>query len=153
MRKRKQSIIIKMVGILAGLGIITGLMCVLNLLAYGVLRDYNESLTESINKIEEQVSGNGNMIESFNEIGDLMKHIDLKINGTYVFDIILVVLSVIITVIAIIITLRKIIVPIKKVSDELEHLVADIRRNDGNLTVRFQAKNNDEVGRSIDGRY
>lgn len=146
MRKRKQSIVIKIVGILAGLGIITGLMCVLNLMAYSVLRDYNESLTGSINKIEEQVSGNEDVIESINEIDGLMKHIDIKINGTYVFDIILVVLSAIITIVAIIVTLRTIIAPIKKVSDELQHLVADVQRNDGNLTVRFQVKNNDEIG-------
>jgi len=146
MKGRKQSIVVKVVGILVGLGIITGLMCVLNLMAYSVLRDYNESLTENIHAIKEQVSGTENVVESIDKIDYLMKRIDIRINGTYAFDIILIVLSAIVTIVAVFITLRTIIAPVKKVSDELKHLVADIQRNDGNLTVRFRVKNNDEIG-------
>ena len=37
-----------MIGILVGLGIITALMCILNLMAYDVLEDYSVSLRETV---------------------------------------------------------------------------------------------------------
>ena len=40
-----------MIAILAGLGIITGLMCFLNLMAYNVLQSYNDSLVEKMNNL------------------------------------------------------------------------------------------------------
>ena len=46
--KRKSSVARKMAGILIVLGLITGLMCFLNLMAYDVLEEYNVSLQETV---------------------------------------------------------------------------------------------------------
>ena len=54
-RKRKTSIGKRMIAILATLGVITTLMCVLNVMAYSVLDGYNKSLQGEIAALEAQV--------------------------------------------------------------------------------------------------
>ena len=69
MKKGKSSIGVKMVLILVVLGIITFLMCYLNLMAYDVLREYNQSLTEEIH-------GYKSMVENTAEMQNIASDID-----------------------------------------------------------------------------
>lgn len=146
MKKGKSSIGVKMVLILVVLGIITFLMCYLNLMAYDVLRGYNQSLAEEIHGYESMVENTAEMQNIASEIDFLMERLEIKISGTYVFDIILVVLAMIVTVFAIIVSRTMIVSPIKKVSGELEEIVEAIRNDNGDLTVRIKIKSNDEIG-------
>ena len=142
--KRKSSIATKMVVILVVLGIITGLMCYLNLMAYDVLQGYNVSLKENISMLQ-NASGN-DVVELTNDINYLMERIDIKINGTYIFDIILLGVSLVVTIIAIIVSFRMIVTPAKKVAGTLEEIVKSIKNGDGDLTARVYLKSNDEIG-------
>ena len=140
--KRKSSVARKMAGLLVVLGLITALMCFLNIMAYDVLEGYNVTLNELIAKI--QTSSDTAAVAA--EINDLMGHINLKISGTYIFDLILLAVAVVVTVVAIIISFRMIVTPTKKVSNTLEDIVTSIRNNEGDLTARVNVKSNDEIG-------
>lgn len=148
MEKRKSSIVGKMIAILAGLGVITGLMCFLNLMAYNVLQSYNDSLVEKMEVLQSEYNENEELME---EINYLLERIDIKIDGTYTFDIILVAVALAVTVIAIIISLRIIVSPTKKVSKTLDEIVTSIQNNEGDLTYRIDVKSNDEIGGLANG--
>jgi len=140
--KRKTSIARKMAVLLIVLGFITALMCFLNIMAYDVLEGYNVTLNELVAEI--QTSSDTAAVAA--EINELMGHINLKISGTYIFDVILLVVAVIVTVDAIIIAFRMIVTPTKKVSNTLEEIVTSIQKNEGDLTARINVKSNDEIG-------
>jgi len=142
--KRKSSVARKMAGIIIVLGIITALMCYLNLMAYDVLEGYSHNLQETVAAL--QGADGETAAQLTNEADYIMERIDIKIEGTYIFDIILLVLAVIVTVVAIISAMRMIVKPTKKVSGTLEEIVSSIQKNEGDLTARVQVKSNDEIG-------
>ncbi|MBQ9123775.1 MAG: methyl-accepting chemotaxis protein [Lachnospiraceae bacterium] len=147
--KKKSSVAKKMIGILAGLGVITGAMCVLNLMAYDVLEDYRVSLQEKVLELETATDANAETLAE--EANYLLERIDIKINGTYIFDIFLVVLALVVTVVAIVVSLKMIATPTKKVSKTLEGIVTSIQNNEGDLTARVNVNSNDEIGQMAAG--
>lgn len=142
--KRKSSVARKMAGIIIVLGIITALMCYLNLMAYDVLEGYSHNLQETVAAL--QGADGETAAQLTNEADYIMERIDIKIEGTYIFDIVLLVLAVIVTVVAIISAMQMIVKPTKKVSGTLEEIVSSIQKNEGDLTARVQVKSNDEIG-------
>lgn len=140
--KRKTSVARKMSGLLITLGLITALMCFLNVMAYDVLEGYNVTLHKLLNDLQ----SSSDTAAVLAEINELMGHIDLKISGTYIFDIILFLIAIIVTVVSIFIAFRMIVKPTKKVSGTLEKIVTSIQENEGDLTARVEIKNNDEIG-------
>lgn len=151
MKKRKSSIGRKMLLILAVLGFITVMMCLLNLMAYDVMDGYNQSLVECIHEYESLAGGRAEVEEIAAEIDYLIERIEIKISGTYIFDIILVILSMVFTAIAVFASRSMIVSPIKKVSGELEEIVDGIRHDNGDLTVRIKIRSNDEIGQMASG--
>ncbi len=149
-KKRKSSVTRKMVAILVGLGVITVLMCVSNLSALSVMSGYRQSLSETVTAYESANAGNEGVAEFGEEVDYLLERIMLRIDGTYVFDIALVVVSLVITAIAIVVSIRWIGVPTKKVSKTLEKIVGDIENNEADLTVTVDVKSNDEIGKIAD---
>ncbi len=145
-KAKKSSIAKKMIGILVSLGLITTLMCVLNLAAYGTLGDYNKDMAESVATLVEEADLGDDQAELIEHIEWLQERIDIKIDGTYIFDIILVILALVVTAIAIVVSMKLIVTPTKNVSRKLEEVVASIKNNEGDLTVRVDAKSNDEIG-------
>lgn len=148
-KKKKSSIAVKMMVILIGLGLITGLMCFLNLMAYSVLEDFSISLRETVTELEAVSGESGAALAE--EAEYLLERIDIKISGTYVFDIILMGLTVVVTIVAIIISMRMIVNPTKKVSKTLDGIVTSIQNDEGDLTARVDVKNNDEIGQMANG--
>jgi len=145
-KNKKSSVAKKVIGILAVLGVITTLMCVLNLMAYDVLLGYNDELKAQILLLEEHTDGSEEVGTIVTQVDYLMERIDIKIDGTYIFDIILVVVALAITLVAIWISFRMIVTPTKKVSKALREIVSSIEKNEGDLTVRVELKSNDEIG-------
>lgn len=148
-KTKKSSIAKKMSGILIALGLITGLMCFLNLMAYDVLEGYAVSLRATVQSLEN--ASDAEAISLAEEANYLLERIDIKISGTYIFDIFLMVLAVIVTVIAIVISLKMIATPAKKVNNTLGEVVKSIQNNEGDLTVRVDVKGNDEIGQMAIG--
>ncbi|MGN0495425.1 MAG: methyl-accepting chemotaxis protein [Lachnospiraceae bacterium] len=147
--KRQSSVAKKIITILVVLGVITGLMCFLNLLAYNVLDGYSASLQETISKLEQaSPEETGELIEQANVI---LNHIGIKTKGTYIFDIVLLIVALIVTVAAIIVSMRMIASPTQKVSRTLDEIVTSIQNNEGDLTARVSVDSNDEIGRMASG--
>lgn len=149
-KKRKSSVTRKMVAILVVLGIITALMCVSNLSALSIMSGYRQSLSNVVTDFETANAGQEGVAEFGEEVEYLLERITLRIDGTYVFDVALVVVSLILTVIAIIVSRKWIGVPTKKVSKTLEKIVGDIENNEADLTARVDVKSNDEIGKIAD---
>ncbi len=145
-KKKSTSIAKKMIGILVTLGVINLLMCVLNLAAYQVLRDFNVQLVADITELEKYASGNAEASDLLNHLHWVMERIDIKIDGTYIFDIILVVIALVVTVVAIRLSWKMIVSPTKKLSGALRNIVKSIEDGNGDLTVRVDVQSNDEIG-------
>lgn len=79
-----------------------------------------------------------------------MERITLRIDGTYVFDVALVVVALIVTAGAILASIRLIGVPTKRVSKALKTMITDIENNEADLTAKIDVKSNDEIGKIAD---
>ncbi len=145
-KEKKSSVAGKLTVILVILGLITGLMCVANVAAYNTLEGYNDTLQSCVTEMETLIENNSQSEKLLSDTNWVLERIQIKIDGTYIFDIILVVLAVAVTVIAIILSLRMIAKPTKQVSMALEEIVKSIENNEGDLTVRVEVKSNDEIG-------
>ena len=145
--KKKSSVTGKMVIILTVLGVITILMCVSNLSALSIMNGYRESLSESVRLYEEANAGMDGVAEFGEEVDYLLERIMLRIDGTYVFDIALVIVALVVTLVAIFVSVRWIGIPTRKVSNALEKMVADIENGEADLTVKVDIKSNDEIGK------
>lgn len=131
------------------LGVITGLMCFLNLLAYNTLGRYNSSLQETISELNPVVSGEDTELTT--KVDAILQNIDIKIKGTYIFNIVLLVNAIITTIVAIRVSLKMIATPTQKVSRTLEEIVTSIQNNEGDLTARVSVDSNDEIGQMAAG--
>lgn len=145
--KKKSSVTGKMVIILTVLGVITILMCVSNLSALSIMNGYRESLSEKVRVYEETNAGMDGVAEFGEEVDYLLERIMLRIDGTYVFDIALVIVALVVTLVAILVSVRWIGIPTRKVSNALEKMVADIENGEADLTVKVDIKSNDEIGK------
>jgi len=140
---KRSSIAKKLIGVIIALAVLTILMCVLNFAAFMTLHSYNVKLAEDIKQYEAQVGGLGEVTE---EIDFLVEKSSTKIDGTAVFDVILVVFVLVAAVIVIVLVNRMIVAPTKKVSGQLDEIVQGIVNNEGDLTARIAVKTNDEIG-------
>ena len=119
-------------------------------MAYDVLEGYNLSLQKTVVDLENATEADATALAE--EANYLLERIDVKIRGTYVFDIVLIVISFIVTIVAIVISLRMIAKPLKQVSQTLNEITTSIENNQGDLTVRVDVKSNDEVGQMLFNR-
>lgn len=145
--KRKKSIATKMILIFSGLGLITVLMCVLNVAAFDVMGSYNDKMASYAEQFEQASAGSNGSVERISqEMNAILTKSETKINGTYIFDIILAVLAVAVTIVAGILAMRTIVMPTKRVSRQLDEIVRGIEAQEGDLTARINVKTNDEIG-------
>lgn len=147
--KRKSSVARKMIGILVCLGVITNLMCFLNLMAYKVLEGYNVSLQQTVTSLTS--ASQEEAVTLADKANYLLERIDIKIDGTYIFNIILMVMALIVTIVAIIASMRMIANPTKRVCKTLNGIITSIQNNAGDLTARVDVKSNDEIGQMASG--
>lgn len=146
-KKRNSSIALKMSLMLTVLGLITWVMCILNIMAFGVLRDYNSRLHSAVLEYENSSDATEGYTELIDKIEGLFEYMEIKIDGTYLFDVILGGVALLITVLAVIIAMKLIVKPTKHVSATLEGVMDSIKKNEGDLTLRAKVKNHDEIGR------
>lgn len=147
MREKKQSIATKMIVIMAVMGLITILMCLLNAAALTAIDGYLGDMGTNIGLIAQGDSSQ----EVTSAIDFALEKGILRVEGTFYFNIVLVVLEVVFTVAAVIMAMRMIVKPAKQASAELDEIVKGIESKEGDLTARVSVRSNDEIGNIASG--
>lgn len=84
-------------------------------------------------------------------IAQANKLMDSSVKRTYLVSIIMMIAFVLVVVVTYLIIESGIIKPLKKTSTELGQMIEDIQNGNGDLTIRFPVKSNDEIGILITG--
>lgn len=125
MKKKISRRIVFMFGLLSTLSVI---MCILNIMAFNVMVDWNNRLAEHLDLTNPDVAY-------------VLEHSNLKINSTVVFDVFLIVVIVAASVVCIQNVHKKIIKPIVSVNMQVEDVLTTLV-----LNKRVKCKNMDEIG-------
>ena len=151
--KKKKSLNRKIVRMLTILGLISILITIANISALKVISQLNNSIAVTTKKIDEAAaSGNEADIPAAQaELADLIQHSDIRIDGTFKFDIILLVVNALIIVLLYYIVRKTIILPVKKAKDDLDIIIKGIETGKGDLTLRVFDQTGDEIGQLASG--
>ena len=84
-------------------------------------------------------------------IENVSRGIDVKIAGTYVFNIVMLSIFLFLALCTVAIVIRTIAWPAKRASKQLNQIVQKIEENEGDLTARIVVKSSDEVGQLVNG--
>lgn len=152
-KKKKGSIALKINFMLAVMSVLFILACVLNMAALQVISDYNARIAEDVQTLTEAYqSANMMAISAAKEdMTFILGKTATKVDGTYIFDIILVVISVVASAVMGAYALLRIVRPAKKAGKQLEEIVGKIEAGQGDLTQRIDIRSKDEIGQLADG--
>ncbi len=111
-----------------------------------------EVLRESKQKREVLDSNKSAYTEAMeSRINSVAREIDVKIFGTYVFNISMIAVFILMVGATVLIVVRTIASPAKKASGHLNQIVEKIQKDEGDLTERITVKTQDEVGQLVSG--
>ncbi len=131
-----------------GMGLLLILSIYLNLAALQTIQEQNDRIADDITTYEEMIHSQS--MEGLEELEAEFDYIigksATKIDGTVVFDYILMVVGVVIVVVSVFVMQLSIGKPAKKASVELQGIVEKISSNKGDLTERIDVKTKDEIG-------
>lgn len=129
------------------------LICGMNMSSLRMIGSYNTDIVQQIAACEAAVaSGDMEELATLEEgLAALEEHITIRINGTYIFDLILVVLIMLIMVGMFSVARRTIARPAKNADSQLRGILDDIVSNQGDLTKRIEVKSKDEIGQLAKG--
>ena len=152
MRKQK-SLNRKLTTMLLVLGLLAVLITLANVSALKIISNFNSDLTESLATYEEAIkSGDESTIaDAKSDVEFAIRHSNIKIEGTYVFDYVLVFVDIVIIVILSIIIRRTVVLPAQKAKTDLDEIISGIESGRGDLTLRVADKTGDEIGQLASG--
>lgn len=138
---------------LSVLGILVILTCLLNSSALSYVAGFNTSVEQEVKnlKVAMEKGDQEAITKAEDNIAYSVKHGIIRVNGTIVFDNILLVFSIILVIVMGIFAHRNIVKPAKSASAQLGEIVEKIERNQGDLTSRIHVKSKDEIGRLVVG--
>lgn len=143
----EKSVSKKILSILCILGAIVVLMCLLNISALGNIAGFNQELAQNLKDYKMAYENNNadDILQVEKEIAYTVEHSNIRINGTYIFNIILVSVSCLFIAITYRILNKIIAKPIQSINDKIKFVT------DGDLTTQFETReanninNEDEV--------
>lgn len=149
----RKSIGTKVIVMLLFLGILLLVVCGLNMSALKVIAGYNESISKDFSDIKSAAgSGDDARVEQINaDLNDTIGHITVKIDGTYIFDGILIAVILVCTAVITLLAMKTIASPAKKADMQLREIVKGIEENRIDLTKRIEISSTDEIGDLVDG--
>lgn len=152
-KTKKRSIGLKVFAMLSGLGALMILICALNVAALFTISDYNKQIEGKLAAYEDSIhKGNTTGTAELEEEMDyLFGKSDTKVEGAYIFGIILVIISLIIIAVCVIATNKTIAGPAKKAGKQINDIIGKIEDGHGDLTDRINVKSNDEIGQLVEG--
>ena len=133
---------------LAILGAFLVLVCVLNVMALSVISDYNGTMAENAQAlINAAKTGDARGMTAAEEgLTYIIGKSNTKVEGTYIFEVILVVLALVVIGVMGIIVVSSIVKPAQKANQQLQDITKKIEAGQGDLTRRIQVKSKDEIG-------
>lgn len=149
----RKSIGKKVIGMMAVIGGFLILICALNISALSIMENQNQTIAQRVEELETAAqSGDVELMNQAEEdIDYILGKSALKINGTYVFNVVVVMAALVVVIIMVFIAVRTIANPAKNASERLTGIVDGIARNKGDLTQRIEVKTEDEVGQLVVG--
>lgn len=143
----------KVLLMISALGILLIEIVLANVSALSIMNNYNKQLNSDINEYFTAASnGNTAELESLHEeLISTLGHSNARIEGTYIFDIGLIVVVIIAMAIVILIANKIIAAPAKKADRHLTEIVEKLRDNRGDLTERIKVESRDEIGHLVTG--
>lgn len=138
----------KVLALVGGMGVLLILSIYLNLAALEVIQEQSERIAADIHAYKDMVhSGDlSGLAQTEEEFEDILNSSARKINGTVIFDYILMGAGVLLLICSVLIANRTISKPVKNASVRLNDIVEKIEKNKGDLTERIEVKSKDEIG-------
>ena len=149
----KKSLGKKAITLVGIMGLFLVLAVYLNISAWNAMSTFNTNIADYVHQYEELVHNNDltAIAELEEKIDYEIDHSIVRIDGTVVFDYILLGMSAAFMLIAIIIVKRSIANPARKASKHMESIVEKIIDNRGDLTERIPVTTKDEIGQLSTG--
>ena len=143
----------KVFALVGGMGILLVLSIYLNLAALQTIQEQSNQIANDIHMYEEMVHNNDlSGLEALElEFEDILNKSSTKIDGTVVFDYILMGAAVVLLIGSVLLVNQMIGKPAKRASEHLIDIVDKIENNKGDLTERIEVKSKDEIGQLANG--
>ncbi len=149
----KRSVRTEILAMFIAMGVLILVMLWLNVMAFQVVEEQEHSIEADFKAYYEAAqSGDEAKMQEIKEDMDFwFGKMTTKIDGTIVFDVILVVVVAFVIVVNVI-TINKLVVnPARKASRQLKNITDKIENMEGDLTERINIKSNNEIGQLANG--
>lgn len=149
----RKSIGKKVILMMAIIGALMVLICVLNVAALSAIERQNVAIAQEMEAVNTAAQHNHveQVAQAVDSIGKMLDQNNTEIRGTHIFNLILVVVEIAVIIIMVLIVNKTIAKPAKIASAHLDEIVEGITQNRGDLTQRIDASTSDEIGQLVGG--
>ena len=149
----KRSVSRKILLMLSVLGIMVILACVLNASALKFVAGYNVSVETEVENLKAalEAGDQGAVTQAEQQIEYFLQHGIIRVDGTIIFDYILLGVSVLLVIVMGAYAGKNIVNPVKSAHTQLNEMIDSMKADKGDLTRRIEVKSNDEIGQLVDG--
>lgn len=149
----KRTIGIKVLIMISVLEVLLAGVVLANLSALSIINNFNKQLNSTIEQCFAATdSGDTEKLNALEEeLTSTLLHSNRRIEGTYSFDIILIVLVILVAAIIILIAMKTIALPAKRAHHRLDGVLDKMKQDKGDLTERIPVESHDEIGHLVTG--
>ena len=149
----KRSVSRKILLMLSVLGIMVILACVLNASALKFVAGYNVSVETEVENLKAalEAGDQGAVTQAEQQIEYFLQHGIIRVDGTIIFDYILLGVSVLLVIVMGAYAGKNIVNPVKSAHIQLIEMIDSMKADKGDLTRRIEVKSNDEIGQLVAG--
>lgn len=151
--KKQKSLSTKITIMLVILGLVSALITLANYSALDNIKALNDEMNNAFVQFEKAVyDGDQVAIDAArNEMEQATVHCNRRIEGTYLFNVIVLLLVIVVTVSCSLIIRKTIVLPAKKAKTDLDTIIDGIESGKGDLTLRVANQTRDEIGQLAGG--